>query len=253
MPPKKLKLSTLSLLIACTGTMLPNSAAMADAGNTEDYAMLQEDIPYLFVVHKGRSVKIVRNISQSYQLPSNIYNTLINQDQSCPPFCLKPLSLENLPVATVSEFEIVDFMTNYLRNNTGALIDIRSSAVSAQETIPGSINYSVRTIKKGAGNTEFDAMFRTLGVMPRGEISWLDSQMENLSIGDFSEVTNTQDFTNAKELVIYGTSQTDINAIYAIRTLLEAGYPAHKIRWYHGGIASWVFWGFTTYTEPKVY
>jgi len=111
----------------------------------------------------------------------------------------------------------------------------------------------VQTIQKGIGDSEFDAMFKSLGVKPRNDVSWLTRQLENLGISDTSEVSDTLDFSNAKELVVWGRAQTDINVRYAIRALLDAGYPAHKIRWYHGGLASWVFWGFTTYSEPKKY
>lgn len=255
MSSNKFKISTLSLLIACasTATTLPTSVALADGANTLDYAMLQEDMPYLFVVHKGRSIKIVRDISRSFRVPSNIHSTLINTAQTCPPFCLQPLKLDDLPVTTVSEVELIDFMANYLRNNTGVLIDVRSPIKHTALTIPGSANYFVQTIQKGIGNSEFDAMLSVLGVKPRGEVSWLTSQMENLGLIDNSEVTDTLDFSNAKELVIWGEAQSDNTVIIAIHSLLDAGYPAHKIRWYHGGIASWTFWGFTTYSESKKY
>jgi rhodanese-related sulfurtransferase len=252
---KIIKAGTLSLMLSSANlaTLTYSSTAVADASNAEAYAKLQEGMPYLFVVHKGRSIKIVRNIEQSFQLPSNLKNTLLNKVENCPPFCLQPFKLDDLPVATLSEVGVINFMTDYLRNNTGALIDVRSASSYARRTIPGSMNYFVQTIQKGLGDSEFDAMFAALGVKPRNEVSWLTRQLESLGVKDSSEVSDTLDFTNAKELVIWGRAQTDINVRYAIRALLDAGYPAHKIRWYHGGLASWVFWGFTTYSEPKQY
>ena len=108
-------------------------------------------------------------------------------------------------------------------------------------------------MQKGLGDSEFDDMFKSLGVKPRNDVSWLTRQLEKLGVSGTSELSDTLDFTNAKDLVIWGRAQTDVNVPYTIRTLLDAGYPAHKIRWYHGGIASWLFWGFTTYSEPKTY
>ncbi len=252
---KIIKAGTLSLMLSSVNlaTLTYSSPIAADVSNAEAYAKLQEGMPYLFVVHKGRSIKIVRNIEQSFRLPSNLKNTLLKKVDNCPPFCLQPFKLDDLPVATLSEVGVIDFMTDYLRNNTGALIDVRSASSYARQTIPGSTNYFVQTIQKGPGDNEFDAMFAALGVKPRNEVNWLTRQLENLGVTDSSEVSDTLDFTNAKELVIWGRAQTDINARYAIRALLDAGYPAHKIRWYHGGLASWVFWGFTTYSEPKKY
>lgn len=250
-----IKAGTLSLILSSVSvaTSTYSSSAFADVSDTKDYAKLKDGMPYLFVVHKGRSIKVVRNIAGSFRIPSNLRNTLEHNIENCPPFCLQPLNLDNLPVATVSEVGVINFMTNYLRDNTGALIDVRDPNSHARLTIPGSVNYFVQTIKKGPGDSEFDAMFKSLGVKPRNDVSWLTRQLENLGVSDTSEVSDTLDFTNAKDLVVWGRAQTDVNVRYAIRALLDAGYPAHKIRWYHGGIASWTFWGFTTYTEPKRY
>ena len=255
MNTKLIKACTLSLMLSSVNvaTLTYSSTTFADVSNSEDYAKLQEGMPYLFVVHKGRSVKITRDIAGSFRLPSNLRNTLLHNIENCPPFCLQPLNMDDLPVATVSEVGVINFMTNYLRDNTGTLIDVRDHNSHARLTIPGSVNHFVQTIQKGIGDSEFDAMFKSLGVRPRNDVSWLTRQLEKLGVSDTSEVTDTLDFTNAKDLVIWGRAQTDVNVLYAIRALLDAGYQAHKIRWYHGGIASWLFWGFTTYSEPKTY
>jgi rhodanese-related sulfurtransferase len=56
------------------------------------------------------------------------------------------------------------------------------------------------------------------------------------------------DFSQAKTLVLYcnglwcGQSPTNI------KTLLRLGYPAHKLKWYRGGMQAWQTVGLTTTT-----
>ena len=255
MQNNKLKASAASILLVLAGTTAsgyPNSL-FADGGKGTGTAPLAEDIPYLFVVHQGRSIKIIRDLNKAFKVPSNIRNSLAYNAEVCPPFCLRPLKTDDLPVESVSEAEIVNFMATHLRDNTGILIDVRNASYYSASTIPGSVNYFIQTIQKGPGDTEFDAILETLGAKRRGEVSWLNQQLENFGLTGSSEVTADWDFTKAKHLIIWAQSQTDKSPLQAIRVLLDAGYPAHKIRWYHGGITSWTFWGFTIYSAPKKY
>ncbi len=249
-----LKSTITGILLATTGTMLSFSEALlADAEKGDATAPLKEDMPYLFVVHKGRSIKIIRDINRSFKIPSKIRNSLMFTSDACPPFCLQPLTLDDLPVKTVAEAEIIDFMSTQLRDNKGILIDVRHPKRYVASTIPGSVNYFIQMIQKGAGDEAFDSMLKSLGAKRRDKISWLTQQMENIGLSSTSELTENWDFTQAKELILWGESATDKTPVDGIRVLLKAGYPAHKIHWYHSGIASWTFWGFSTYNEPKQY
>ncbi|OQX39275.1 MAG: sulfurtransferase, partial [Candidatus Sedimenticola endophacoides] len=56
------------------------------------------------------------------------------------------------------------------------------------------------------------------------------------------------DFRNAKTLVLFCNGiwcpQSSVN----IKTLANMGYPAYKLKWYRGGMQSWLSVGLSTIT-----
>jgi Rhodanese-related sulfurtransferase len=54
------------------------------------------------------------------------------------------------------------------------------------------------------------------------------------------------DFSNAKTLILYCNGPWCGQSPTNIRTLLTLGYPAHKIKWYRGGMQAWEGLGFNT-------
>lgn len=244
------RISKTSLALALATSLGYPMSALSDASGLRNLAPLKPDMPYIFVVHNGRSIKIERDIDRSYRARMDIRGTLIQNADSCPPFCLLPMSMD-AEVETVGEIEIIDFMMEKLRNNTGTLIDVRSRTPYENSTIPGSINYFVQTMQKGPGDSDFDNMLIALGAQRRGEVSVLDKLLENTGIKDSSMLTDDWDFSEAKELVVWANSAIDRSSVVAIEELLAAGYPAEKLKWYRGGLASWQYWGFNTYTTTR--
>lgn len=224
--------------------------SQADATGEMNTAPLKPDMPYIFVVHNGRSIKIQRDIDDSYRVRMDIRGTMIQTADTCPPFCLQPQNL-NLPVETVGEFEIVDFMMTKLRDSSGVLVDIRSKKSYEYSTIPGSVNYFVQLIQKGLGDEEFENMLLALGAEKRTDVSAFDKALESIGLKDTSMLTEDWDFTEAKELIIWSNSAMEKASVIAIENLLAAGYPNTKLKWYRGGIASWQYWGFTTYKKRR--
>jgi rhodanese-related sulfurtransferase len=53
-------------------------------------------------------------------------------------------------------------------------------------------------------------------------------------------------FGAAKTLVFYCNGPWCGQSPTNIRALLEYGYPAHKLKWYRGGMQAWEQLGFTT-------
>lgn len=241
------KISTPSALaIALAISLSSPSLVSADASNKKNIAPLKPDVPYLFVVHNGRSIKIERDVYDSFSARIGLRGSLIQMADSCPPFCLLPQNLD-VPVQTVGEAEIIDFMLTKLRDSSGTLVDVRGEKSHAYATIPGSLNYFIQIFLKGPGDNKFDAMLETFGAKRRGEISAVTKLLETIGINDSSMLTDNWDFTEAKELIIWTTSSIDDSAGSAIKALLDAGYPASKLKWYRGGLASWQYWGFNTY------
>lgn len=208
-------------------------------------APLKPDVPYVFVVHQGRSVKVVRNIEKSFAAGMDIRATLMQTVGSCPPFCLQPMQLEQ-PVETVGEAEIVDFMLSALRDNTGVLVDVRSPRQHNLSTIPGSINLFMRDLIRAHDENTMDKVLESLGAKTREVPGWFMQQLETYGLVGNGLQAGKWDFTEAKDLIIWDLGATSAVPARAIDILLAAGYPVSKIKWYRGGMAAWQYWGFST-------
>lgn len=230
------------------GLTIPQTS-LADATRMGT-APLKPDVPYVFVVHQGRSVKVERDIERSFRAGIDIRGELMQTSGTCPPFCLQPIKLE-LPVETVGESEIIDFMLTDLRDNKGALVDIRSPKHFDLNTIPGSINLFFRDVIKAAESNELDAVLEGFGAKRRESPGWFMQQLEEYGLVGNGLRTADWDFTDAKELIIWNLGPTSGVPAKVIEILLSAGYPASKIKWYRGGMAAWQYWGFTTVSAPK--
>ncbi len=60
------------------------------------------------------------------------------------------------------------------------------------------------------------------------------------------EVEGIFDFSDAKTLVLYCNGMWCGQSPASIKTLLSFGYPAHKIKWYRGGMQDWEVLGLTS-------
>lgn len=225
-------------------------AVLADAKGGSRIAPLKPDVPYVFVVHNGRSIRVERNINDSFIVRSTIRSVLSHQSDTCPPFCLTPINLE-LPVDTFGEAEMIDFMLNELREDTGTLVDIRNPRDYDLATIPGSVSHFIQKIQKGVGDEEFDAMLESFGAKRHDGIDFITQVKGWIGLQDTSMMTSVWDFSDARTLVIWTNSSLEKSPAIAIEKLLEAGYPAGKLKWYRGGMAAWQFWGFNTVSKPK--
>ena len=234
-----------SLALAVSGIKI----ATADSVSGRNIAPLKDGVPAVFVVHKGRSVKIERDIDRAYQLQPGMRSTLSINDRNCPPFCMQPMQLD-VPVATVSELEIIDFMLTTLRDNKGVLVDVRGQREYDKGTIPGSESHPVRKFQDAK---TVEQMMEDFGATRRNEVGRITRLLEDWGINDTRELTPEWDFSRAKELLIWSNGPTCKLAPDVIRTLVAAGYPPHKLHWYRAGMPGWQFWGLNTIRKPKKY
>jgi len=176
------------------------------------------------VMHNGKTVVIQRN-----QDTNNIIkNDYAKTSRVCPPFCIQPQILAP-GVETVGELEVIAYLD---KKNWGddqiLLIDSRTGDWVEKGTIPGSVNipWTGLRLDKGTDTFEIKALFTDqFGAV---------------------ELDGIWDFENAKTLILfcngYWCGQSPTN----IYTLLRLGYPAHKIKWYRGGMQAWESLGLTT-------
>lgn len=182
------------------------------------------------VIHNGKTVTITRNTDKKATLPVAFTHTA----RACPPFCVQPItSADN--VGTIGELEVLQLLKRASHgDNSVMVVDSRTPEWVQQGTIPGSVSIpwnkiSVDTQGSFAVESETeilnDILSKDLGV--------------RISNGK-------RDFRNAKTLVMFCNGNWCPQSTTNIKTLIKLGYPAYKLKWYRGGMQSWVSLGLTT-------
>lgn len=132
---------------------------------------------------------------------------------------LSPMQIHD-GVETFGELEVLDFIEEMQEDENMLLIDTRKPLWYAYRTIPTAINISFEYILKPTHfKKEFQKAFKTLGVK-----------------GD----KEPYDFSKAKTIVLFCNASWCGQSPAMINSLISFGYPAEKIKWYRGGMASWL-------------
>ena len=175
------------------------------------------------VIHNGKPVTIERNqdnkntIVEDYALTS----------RPCPPFCIRPIKLAP-GVETIGELEMLDYLIAAGKPGSDILvIDSRTPDWVEKGTIPGSVNIPWTLLKEDTSN-------------PITIAGILQDRFGALDEDPF------WNFSDAKTLVLFCNGMWCGQSPRNIETLLKYGYPAHKIKWYRGGMQNWQALGLTT-------
>jgi rhodanese-related sulfurtransferase len=197
------------------------SPAMA-AGNAVG---ITATLPYLDVKHEGRVVRVLRNPDNFNMIDPDMALT----SRPCPPFCIQPVVLAP-GVETLGELEMLDYMGR--ADPAVLMIDSREPEwLERLGMIPGAVSLSWTHLHPQ--HTSMDKIAETV---------------EDL-FGAY-RVGPVWNFSNAKTLVFYCNGPWCGQSPTSIRQLLGMGYPAHKIKWYRGGMQDWMQLGLTT-VKPK--
>ncbi|MDJ0820207.1 MAG: rhodanese-like domain-containing protein [Paracoccaceae bacterium] len=144
--------------------------------------------------------------------------TVSRNGAACPPACIQPM-MAAPGVATIGELEVLDFLDLFVADGRGLLIDARLPAGYGVGTLPGAVNVPSATL---APDNPYRAdLLSALGVRD----------------GDFS---------GAYDLVLFADGPAAPEVPVALRSLLEAGYPAEKLKYYRGGYQTWTALGLST-------
>ena len=183
------------------------------------------------VMHKGQPVTIHRGHDPQAHLPEAFQKT----ERGCPPFCVQPMTV--VPgVDTIGELEMLDYLSRSAQGDESILVvDSRTPDWVMRGTIPGSVNVPWNKINIDTGGT-----FET------------PTEAESLKhiladeFGANQTADGKWDFSGARTLVLFCNGIWCPQSSTNIKTLVQYGYPVHKLKWYRGGMQDWVSVGLTT-------
>jgi rhodanese-related sulfurtransferase len=176
------------------------------------------------VKHDGKDVKIARNQDKKNTVNPSFAKT----SRPCPPFCIQPSTLAP-GVETIAEVEMIDYISKMNAGDDSILvIDSRTPDWVKKGTIPGS------------KNIPWTALNPARGADPLSILEILEDEF------GVTESEGLLNFSNAKTLVMFCNGMWCGQSPNNIQNLLKFGYPAHKIKWYRGGMQDWEILGLTT-------
>jgi len=213
-----MKLNRFLIFVAAMGLSLVFSGLQAAEVN------ITPDIESVTVKHGDADVKIMRNQNQK----NTVNPAFAKTSRKCPPFCIQP-SILAPGVETIAELELLDYLKRMSAGDDSiVVIDSRTPEWVAKGTIPGAINIPWTSLSQSRG-------------------------ADSISIGEILEGTfnahnleGLWDFRNARTLVLFCNGMWCGESPSNIMSLLGFGYPAHKIKWYRGGMQDWEILGLTT-------
>lgn len=179
------------------------------------------------VMHQGKKVRIERNPDTENMLDPDYSLT----SRPCPPFCVQPMHLAP-GVETIGELELLDYLKKVGKDSGVLVIDSRDGDWPLRSgIIPGAVLIPWQDLHPA--HTDLEKIAETLifrfGAARQGGL-W--------------------NFENAKTLVLYCNGPWCGQSPTNIKQLLALGYPAHKLKWYRGGMQDWKMLGLTT-VAPK--
>jgi rhodanese-related sulfurtransferase len=215
----KAKLMAVALLTA--GLALSANVSAADKGKPVGITPKMMDAE---VVHNGKKVKISRNQNNKNTVNAAFAKT----SRPCPPFCIQPSTLAP-GVETIAETEVIGYLQKMADgDNTILVVDSRTPDWVKKGTIPG------------ARNIPWTKLNPAKGADP---ISIMEIMEKEFGVTESEGLLN---FSKAKTLVMFCNGMWCGQSPNNIKNLLEYGYPAHKIKWYRGGMQDWEILGLST-------
>jgi len=176
------------------------------------------------VMHHGKKVTIMRNQDQK----NTVNKAFAKTSRKCPPFCIQPATLAP-GVETIAEVEVIDYLKRMNGGDKSILvIDSRTPDWVKRGTIPGAVNIPWTSLNPAKGADPI-----SIGEIMEDQFG--AKQLEGL-----------WDYSNAKTLVMFCNGMWCGQSPNNIKNLLKFGYPAHKIKWYRGGMQDWEILGLST-------
>ncbi len=181
------------------------------------------DVASITITVDGKPIIIERNQDKQNTINPDFALT----SRPCPPFCIQPFSA-GPGVETIGEREVLGYLQQqYQDSGEVVLVDARTPDWFVRGYIPGAVNVPWTQIASRAGATVFE--------------------VSETLVGQFgvTEEEGLLNFKNAKTIILYCNGPWCGQSPAAIGTLTAFGYPAHKLKYYRGGIQAWEMLGLT--------
>jgi len=209
------------------GGLLLALACGSPAWATDKPVNLTTTVKSVTVMHQGRPVEIVRNPDHDNMIDPDYSLT----SRPCPPYCIQPMNLAP-GVETIGELEVIDYLRQAGQDGNVLVIDSRDGDWAQRSGIlPGAVQIPWQQLHPAHTDAEkiAEIMILRFGAARQAGL-W--------------------NFENARTLVLYCNGPWCGQSPTNIKQLLALGYPAHKLKWYRGGMQDWKILGLTTVT-PK--
>lgn len=125
-------------------------------------------------------------------------------------------------VETYGEVETMEFIEKAQSDKNLMLVDSRTEDWFYNGTIPGAVNVPYRYLKQSQFPDEFEEYVALLGV---------------------KKIDGKYDFTEAKEILMFCNGAWCGQSPESMKYLIAIGYPEEKMKWYRGGMQSWLSFG----------
>lgn len=212
----------LKTLLASSIVVLGIAALPANAGDLK--VKITPTMGSATVKHNGKNVTIKRNQDNK----NDVIPAFAKTSRNCPPFCINPIKLAP-GVETIGEVEMIHYLQKMSGGDSSILVvDSRTPDWVKRGTIPGAKNIPWTKLNPAKGATPIE-----IAEIMESEFGVTESE------GLFN-------YSNAKTLVMFCNGMWCGQSPNNIRNLLKFGYPAHKIKWYRGGMQNWENLGMTT-------
>ena len=214
-------IKTLIATTIITSTLFASINVFAENKNAVN---ITKDMASVVVMHNGKKTTIMRNQDQKNMVNPAFAKT----SRKCPPFCIQPAVVAP-GVETIAEVEIIDYLKKMNDGDDSIIvIDSRTPDWVKKGTIPGSINIPWTSLNPAKGADPI-----SIGEIMEDQFG--AKQLEGL-----------WDYSKAKTLVMFCNGMWCGQSPNNIKNLLKFGYPAHKIKWYRGGMQDWEILGLST-------
>lgn len=193
--------------------------AVAASAGKYDKVKITPDMPYIYVYHKGKAVKVHRIQNTKHKL-SGEYAKIYRPGKD-----IQPIKTHK-DIQTIGEVEVLQFMSQKGNKKKGLLIDLRPKKVYKKESIPSAVNIPYATKDN---KVKIEKILKILGAKRKSD--------------------GSLDTSRALDIAFYCDGLWSEKSPEFIKTFLNLGYPAEKILYYRGGMQMWKILGFTTVTN----